>query len=162
MGEHNQKELIGAFFSERPVASQREAICPLAHGGGEAAAVTTPGLAPSDVEGLLKITQYVERAPAGCIGFRFYAVLETVTGRFLVTERPRGEEAPIWIEGAKELEARNSAAKVIRAADCHEGAPRVGDLKTWSSSGAGRALATSEHYAQGLFDVVVGEAARGE
>jgi hypothetical protein len=149
--EHSGKELIGAFFSGRPPAS---ASSPEEDGPSSEVPEST---GPAEEETLVRITQYVERAPTVSAGCRFYTVLETEAGRALVTERRHGEEAAAWLENAKELEARNSLAKVTRSADCQEAGHTLRDLKAWANGGPGKALTGGESYAQGLYDVVVRE-----
>merc|ERR1740117_2379939 len=84
-------------------------------------------------EQVLKATEYVERAPT-CSGHQFYVVLETEQGNVIVSAGLE-DGTMVFQENPKDLEDRNSLAKVIRSADCSNASITVKDMEdgtvTW-------------------------------
>jgi len=129
------KETIGAIFS---------ANCGSSQGPRKA----------QDDEKVVKVTEYVERAPGGRgRGCRYYVVFETEQGNSMVTEKLGASEA-LWEENPKDVEDRNSLAKVVRSADCHGSSSTLRDLKLYWSGSSHRC--SSRCYADGAYEHATG------
>jgi hypothetical protein len=144
--EHGGKEVIGVVFSvaaSKPVATTS--------GGKDWNALKN--------ERVVSVTQHVEgtqNVPTACRpagqspGFRFYLVLETESAAFVVMEK-LGDGSVAWVENPKDLEARNSFAKVTRSVDCRSASLTVQDLKSYHTTEAHRDGSRTTHLDCKLF-----------
>jgi len=105
--EPGAQEAIGAVFSRTSMEASK------------------PQQRIKDQEKVVKATEYVERCSQG---HRCYVVLETEGQNFLVVEEHRDGKL-LSSENPKDLEDRNSLAKVIRSAECQDTNATVGSLK---------------------------------
>merc|ERR1711920_381748 len=105
----NGKIVIGAVFSLGSDAPSEEA---------------------SDSERIVKATQYVEKASAGRLHCCYYVVFETESGCRVITEMlPTGGVA--WKANPKNVEDRNSLAKVISSSDCGNPGATLGAVRSF-------------------------------
>lgn len=85
---------------------------------------------------------------------RFYAVLETAGGGAILTELLEGGKVR-WTLNPKDLEARNSLAKVVRVSDCRSAGVSVRDMAAYREEqdrlGAALSQSTSKRFAQGMY-----------
>jgi hypothetical protein len=125
--ELGMKEHVGAVFSLH------------SHSHAPRSGIARKSKAVMDAEKITKVTEYVERAVNGAAGagdstfyHRYYLVLETSTKSKILTELLwNGTVA--WVEN-EDFEPRNSLAKVIRFADCSNGAgATIGALKAFKA-----------------------------
>lgn len=125
------------------------------HDGKEiAGAVFTRCVAPTDLtseiqhleETIVKATEYVEANQGE--SRHYYVVLQTEQGNRIVTERLQ-DGTVAWAANPRHLEARSSAAKVLRSTECTSQAMMVRDLKDCKVAEAG--ACASKHYARESF-----------
>jgi hypothetical protein len=116
------EEVVGAVFSSR----------------AETASNDKNVQAIADQEKIKKATEYVERIAAATNANnpgarrRYYAVLETESGRKIRTER-MASGAVSWEVEPEDLEDRNSLAKVTRGGEA-KASVIVGDMKAYQAS----------------------------
>lgn len=111
---YDSDEVVGAVFSVRSKAETRGNLGAARCAGGR--------------EKIQKVTEYVQKLQRGAgeldakyfNGYRYYVVLESENGSTVLTEQ-LADGAVTWEENARDLEDRNSLAKVIRSANCHAG-----------------------------------------
>merc|ERR1719330_760514 len=102
---------------------------------------------PLDDDKIVKATQYVEKASAGRLRCRYYVVFETEAGCKIVTEMlPTGTVA--WKATPKDVEDRNSLAKVICSADCSNVGATVGMARGYLTSDARRKAFKNKQFAR--------------
>eukprot|EP00747_Dinoflagellata_sp_TGD_P088282 gnl/TRDRNA2_/TRDRNA2_163937_c2_seq1.p1 gnl/TRDRNA2_/TRDRNA2_163937_c2~~gnl/TRDRNA2_/TRDRNA2_163937_c2_seq1.p1 ORF type:complete len:784 (+),score=135.55 gnl/TRDRNA2_/TRDRNA2_163937_c2_seq1:314-2353(+) len=135
--EHDGKERIGMVFSIRSTQDEQRRVVG-AH------------------ELIVKVMQYVTYA-GDSNRVSHYAVLQTEKGNFVVTEALRNGTVT-WEESPKDLQDRNSLAKVIRSAYCRSAKVTIKDMKLFFSeeqkafADMGRASHSEcKHYAQGFY-----------
>merc|ERR1711972_527449 len=114
---HDGEEVTGAVFSRAPMA----------------AATTTPDASRTiaRTDKVVKALEYVEHAGPACMARRerqYYVVMQTEDGAAIVTEKLLDGKA-IWVENPEGLEARNSLARVVRAANLTSKQVTVADMK---------------------------------
>lgn len=144
--EHDGEEVVGAVYSSCPEARDEASN------------------QADDAEQIVKVMEYVERiqeagkesrpSPAQR---RFYAVLETDKGNVIATER-RTDGTVMWAENPRDLEARNTLARVTRSTDCSGRGITVRDARAYHSEAvrpAGARVSHSEckRYAHGACDL---------
>merc|ERR1719479_280136 len=88
-------------------------------------------------EKVTKVTEYVERprhnTQLGPNSHHSFVVLETEQGNKIITERLM-DGTVTWEENPTDLEDRNSLAKVVRSADCHNmGSTTIHEMKNYQS-----------------------------
>jgi len=143
--EHGGEELVGAVFAR-------------AEGGAGRPKAAEPE------EKVVKVTEYVEMLDAQANERHSYVVLGTEAGGSVLTEKlPDGTVR--WEEAPKDLEDRNSLAKVVRSADVAAPCATVGSVRArWvleaaTSLGYRASRAARESYAQRIYCLVHGERA---
>jgi len=107
------------------------------------------GEAVLDEERIVKATQFVEKASLGRLRCRYYVVFETEAGNKVVTELlPNGSMA--WQANPKDVEDRNSLAKMLSCAESRLGAATsVGAVRGFLSAASRRRQACkSKHFAR--------------
>jgi len=112
-------------------------------------------------ETIVRVTEYVESAEAPAASHS-YVVLETASGRRIASER-RADEAVAWEEEPKDLEGRNSLAKLVRSAALPE-ALSVLEARAvlLAQEAVGASPCEQKQFAQGAFCYVAGiDAASG-
>lgn len=142
--EANGTEVIGVVYSVLNQTSK---------------ASVTAVAAVQDEEKISTITEFVEKEFAissdpSILRRRFYIVLETEKGQKVLTERLRNGSLA-WIENPKDLEDRNSLAKVTRSEKV-ERAVTIGDVKEHKVKLAGGVPLSGKRYAQAMFLRVFG------
>jgi len=140
--EHQGAEVIGAVFSRAQAQDAQGA---------------------EEHERVVKVTQYVESAPAsrgaqrsGVPGCRYYVLLDTEEGNVIMTEK-LADGTAAWEENPKDLEDRNSLAKVIRSVDCRAAGITVRDMRAYQAAEEGR-VGSGKRYADGAYSQATGEA----
>merc|ERR1711920_693079 len=115
--------------------------------------------AAQDDERIVKATQYVEKASVGRLRCRYYVVFETEGGRKVVTEMlPSGKAA--WKANPKDVEDRNSLAKVLSSVECDKVGATVGAVRSALASGSRRQVGKSKQYARDALRHISGEPRR--
>lgn len=152
--EHDGKEVVGVVFSVR--STKR-----LYNAGRQA-------FSARGSERFVKITEYIEAASQDATSLKAsatsssdrhsYVVLETEQGTLVVTEK-RADGTVTWDENPKDLEDRNSLAKVIRSMDC---AITVQDMRRYQMQEArkaeyGASSSACKRYAQGAYSWAGGD-----
>merc|ERR1712157_589220 len=84
----------------------------------------------SDSERIVKATHYVEKASVGRLHCRYYVVFETESGCKVVTEMLPGG-AVAWKANPKNVEDRNSLAKVVSSTECGNPGATVGAVRSF-------------------------------
>lgn len=136
--EQNSKRVIGAVFSLGSDACSEEA---------------------RDNETIVKATQLVEKSSTGRLRCRYYVVFETVAGGKVVTEMmPNGKVA--WKANPKDVEDRNSLAKVISSSECGNVGATVGAVRSYLMSDSRRKATKNKQYARDALRHVSGEPLR--
>eukprot|EP00747_Dinoflagellata_sp_TGD_P191486 gnl/TRDRNA2_/TRDRNA2_54938_c0_seq1.p1 gnl/TRDRNA2_/TRDRNA2_54938_c0~~gnl/TRDRNA2_/TRDRNA2_54938_c0_seq1.p1 ORF type:complete len:998 (+),score=249.98 gnl/TRDRNA2_/TRDRNA2_54938_c0_seq1:81-3074(+) len=139
---YESKETIGMVFSMRSSTH-----------------TSTEG-APKDHDKVVKVTEYVERARAES-SHRSYVVIETKEGHIIVTEKFM-DGTVTWEENPKDLQDRNSLAKVVRSAGYNvKAGVTVGDMRKFQAkesvrTASGVSHSQCKHYAQVAFTVACG------
>merc|ERR1712129_292337 len=110
-------------------------------------------------EKIIKATQYVETASVGRLRCRYYVVFETEGGRKVVTEMLPGGKAA-WKANPKDVEDRNSLAKVLSAVECDKVGFTVGAVRSFLAAGSRRQVCKSKQYARAALRHVSGESRR--
>jgi len=122
----------------------------------------------SDSEQFVKVTEFVEHALQGSAPVHLsalecccYVVLETVSGRNIVTEKLRDGRVT-WKEDPEDLEDRNALARVLRSQNNVSEAVTVGTVRRLQanearSAAAAASAAECRRYAQAIFGHVSGE-----
>uniref|UniRef100_A0A7S1LMS8 Uncharacterized protein n=1 Tax=Alexandrium catenella TaxID=2925 RepID=A0A7S1LMS8_ALECA len=130
--EHEGKEVIGAIFSVRTAKK------------------VAPRTNTVDHEVVVRVSEYVE-AGEGAMASRSYVVLETASGARVVSEK-RADGSVAWEVEPKDLEDRNSLAKLVRTAELGEAAP-AGELRAVLAEQAveGALPVERKQFAQGAF-----------
>jgi len=111
-----------------------------------------------DAEKVVKVTEYVERVNE--LHWHSYLVLETDQGNVIVTEQLKDGRVT-WEENPRDLEDRNSLAKVIRSASRSNSGVFVQDMKAHRAkeqSDIGASPSKCKRYAQGAFVRAIGAA----
>jgi hypothetical protein len=146
--EYGGKEAVGVVFqilAPKPVTP--------------ASATSGKDWATLEKERVVNVTQHVEgtqdvplaQKPVGhSTGHRYYVVLETEGADFIVLERLR-DGSVAWVENPKDLEARNSLARVTRSVNCRTASFTVQDLKSYQTSEAQRGGSRPTHLDCKLF-----------
>merc|ERR1740121_1324635 len=102
--------------------------------------------AARDDERIIKATQYVEKASAGRLRCRYYVVFETECGRKVVTEMANGKA--LWKANPKDVEDRNSLAKVLSSVECGNVGATVGAVRSYLMSDSRRKATKNKQYAR--------------
>merc|ERR1711920_1027817 len=98
----------------------------------------------SDSERIVKATQYVEKASVGRLRCCYYVVFETESGCKVITEMlPTGVVA--WKANPKNVEDRNSLAKVISSSDCGNPGATLGAVRSFL---VGQTASKNKQYAR--------------
>merc|ERR1740123_340889 len=98
----------------------------------------------SDHERIVKATQYVEKASVSRLHCCYYVVLETESGCKVITEMlPTGIMS--WKANPKNVEDRNSLAKVISSSDCGNPGTTVGAVRKFLGE---HKASKNKHYAR--------------
>jgi hypothetical protein len=137
--ETSGAEVIGAVFSVLNQAS---------------AAAMTATRAVQDEEKISVVTEFVEREFAigvdpSILRRRLYVVFETDRGSKILTERMK-DGSFAWVENPRDLEDRNSLAKVTRSEKVETGV-LVRDMKAHKVKLAEGARLSGKRYAQAIF-----------
>jgi hypothetical protein len=115
---YDGQEQVGAVFSVRPVSKA----------GAQSR---------KDGSQVVKVTEYVEweRDQEKDAWHHSYVVVETTAGEKVVTEQLR-DGSVTWEENPKDLEDRNSLAKVVRSANCSSASVLIRDVEKFQSKQA--------------------------
>eukprot|EP00747_Dinoflagellata_sp_TGD_P027110 gnl/TRDRNA2_/TRDRNA2_132390_c0_seq1.p1 gnl/TRDRNA2_/TRDRNA2_132390_c0~~gnl/TRDRNA2_/TRDRNA2_132390_c0_seq1.p1 ORF type:complete len:707 (+),score=159.56 gnl/TRDRNA2_/TRDRNA2_132390_c0_seq1:1320-3440(+) len=143
--EQEGKEIIGMVFSSRKLAGDMQHRTTMDH------------------EKVAKVTEYVERAKGTAKDsyHRSYVVFETKDGNTIVTEK-LSDGKVTWEENPKDLEDRNSLAKVVRSAGHNvKAGVTIRDMKSFkrketSRTASGASHSQCKHYAQVAFTLASG------
>merc|ERR1712039_1090814 len=119
----NGKIIIGAVFS---LGSDRQA---------EEA---------SDSERIVKATQYVEKSSGSKLHCCYYVVFETESGCKIITEM-LPTSGVTWKANPKNIEDRNSLAKVISSSDCGNPGATLGAVRSFL---VGQTASKNKQYAR--------------
>lgn len=115
--------------------------------------------AAEDDERIVRATQYVEKASVGRLRCRYYVVLETEGGRKVVTELSASGQVA-WKANPKDVEDRNSLAKVLSSVEVRSATATVGALRGQLSVEARRKACKSKQYARDALRLVSGTSTR--
>lgn len=102
--QHDEKEEILAVFAIKAVQSRSGNV----------------GNRPVQSEKIVKVTEYIEHSLGGAASRNTYVVLWTEAGHAILTEK-LADGSATWQENPRDLEHRNSLAKVIRTEVCPQG-----------------------------------------
>jgi len=143
---HEGEEVIGAVFS----------IC-----ASQTPKAAARGPLPADweQEKISKVSSYVEHAfvqggDASSLGCRYYLVLETEMGNKILSERLSDRQLS-WVENPKELEDRNSLAKLTRSETCSTGVT-VRDMVEYRMKQTKGSTPSSKRYVKATFNRAAG------
>merc|ERR1719210_578259 len=127
--EDNGKEIIGAVFSIRSSISS-----------------STSQEHIQDHDKIVKVTEHIEAAQQNAVYCHSYAVLETVRGDVIVTEKLKNGTVT-WEENPQDLEDRNSLSRCIRSWDCSRARTNVTirDMKSYKNAHATNFRAPHSH-----------------
>jgi len=128
----------------------------------------TPEAIPTEVldrERIVKVVEYVERdqqtTSAATLYRRYYVVYDTDLGNSIVTEKLR-DGTVTWEENPKNLNDRNSLAKVCRSAECAGSTVRDAKARQAREArriGAAASRSKCKMYAREAYAVVLGNGA---
>jgi len=130
--EHGGREEVGAVFSRSQATPD----------------LATGTQVTNGHERVAKITEYVEEGP------RYYVVIETECGNVMVTEKLE-DGVTTWVENPRDLEARNSFAKVLRCEETNGQGVLLRDVKSYQTSRIGLGstdTSAQKRYARNAFN----------